>query len=64
MSAPTKQQTESSVTQTLTEVRIDLDSNQFASLTSLEGKEEYQLDLDESSGPIDLLILSGKRLFQ
>ncbi|CAN7037669.1 unnamed protein product, partial [Brassica rapa subsp. trilocularis] len=56
-SAPTKQHIESSITQTSTEVskesirmqEIDLGSNQFASLTSLEGEEEYQLDLDESS---------------
>ncbi|KAL0685700.1 hypothetical protein Bca4012_052548 [Brassica carinata] len=61
-SAPIKQHTESSVTQTSAEVskessrmqEIDLGSNQFASLTSLEGEEEYQLELDESSGPIDL----------
>ncbi|CAN7009786.1 unnamed protein product [Brassica rapa subsp. trilocularis] len=61
-SAPTKQHIESSITQTSTEVskesirvqEIDLGSNQFASLTSLEGEEEYQLDLDESSGPIDI----------
>ncbi|KAJ0229505.1 hypothetical protein HA466_0315340 [Hirschfeldia incana] len=67
-SAPIKQHTESSVTQTSTEVskessrkqEIDLGSNQFASLTSLEGEEEYQLDLDESSGPIDLFTPSGK----
>ncbi|CAN6936860.1 unnamed protein product [Brassica oleracea] len=71
-SAPTKQQTETSVTQTSTEVckessriqEIDLGSNQFASLTSLEGEEEFQLDLDESSGPIDLLTPSGKRLLR
>lgn len=43
---------------------IDLGSNQFAFLTSLEGEEEYQLELDESSGPIDLLTLSGKRLLR
>ncbi|KAL0727858.1 hypothetical protein Bca4012_023951 [Brassica carinata] len=62
-SAPTKQQTETSVTQTSTRVckkssriqEVDLGSNQFASLTSLEGEEEFQLDLDESSGSIDLL---------
>ncbi|KAG2283859.1 hypothetical protein Bca52824_055079 [Brassica carinata] len=54
-SAPIKQHTESSVTQTSAEVskessrmqEIDLGSNQFASLTSLEGEEEYQLELDE-----------------
>ncbi|WZZ31951.1 hypothetical protein YC2023_015352 [Brassica napus] len=71
-SAPIKQHTESSVTQTSAEVskessrmqEIDLGSNQFAFLTSLEGEEEYQLELDESSGPIDLLTPSGKRLFR
>ncbi|CAN6806422.1 unnamed protein product [Brassica oleracea] len=68
--ASTKQHIESSITQTSTEIskessrmqEIDLGSNQFASLTFLEGKEEYQLDLDESSGPIDILTPSGKRL--
>ncbi|KAG2280587.1 hypothetical protein Bca52824_051807 [Brassica carinata] len=72
VSAPIKQHTESSVTQTSAEVskessrmqEIDLGSNQFAFLTSLEGEEEYQLELDESSGPIDLLTPSGKRLFR
>ncbi|RID72033.1 hypothetical protein BRARA_C03941 [Brassica rapa] len=71
-SAPTKQQTETSVTQTSTKVckessriqEIDLGSNQFASLTSLEGEEEFQLDLDEGSGPMDLLTPSGKRLLR
>ncbi|WZZ16489.1 hypothetical protein YC2023_109578 [Brassica napus] len=71
-SAPTKQHIESSITQTSTEVskesirmqEIDLGSNQFASLTSLEGEEEYQLDLDESSGPIDILTPLGKRLLR
>ncbi|KAJ4906530.1 CCHC-type domain-containing protein [Raphanus sativus] len=71
-SAPTKQQTETSVTQTSTGVckessriqEVDLGSNQFASLTSLEGEEEFQLDLDESSDPIDLLTPSGKRLLR
>ena len=70
--ASTKQHIESSITQTSTEIskessrmqEIDLGSNQFASLTFLEGKEEYQLDLDESSGPIDILTPSGKRLFR
>ncbi|CAF1721653.1 BnaC09g12450D [Brassica napus] len=67
-----KQHTESSVTQTSAEVskestrrhEIDLGSNQFASLTSLEGEEEYQLELDEISGPIDLLTPSGKILLR
>ncbi|KAG2288827.1 hypothetical protein Bca52824_048431 [Brassica carinata] len=71
-SAPIKQHTESSVTQTSAEVskessrmqEIDLGSNQFTFLTSLEGEEQYQLELDESSGPIDLLTLSGKRLLR
>ncbi|WZZ86181.1 hypothetical protein YC2023_114760 [Brassica napus] len=71
-SAPIKQHTESSVHQTSAEVskessrmqEIDLGSNQFASSTSLEGEEEYQLELDESSGPIDLLTPSGKRLLR
>ncbi|KAF2601031.1 hypothetical protein F2Q68_00008130 [Brassica cretica] len=71
-SAPIKQHTESSATQTSAEVskessrmqEIDLGSNQFASLTFLEGEEEYQLELDESSGPIDLLTPSGKRLLR
>ncbi|CAF2256770.1 unnamed protein product [Brassica napus] len=71
-SAPTKQQTETSVTQTSTKVckessriqEIDLGSNQFASLTSLEGEEEFQLDLDEGSGSMDLLTPSGKRLLR
>uniref|UniRef100_A0A0D3E4D0 Uncharacterized protein n=1 Tax=Brassica oleracea var. oleracea TaxID=109376 RepID=A0A0D3E4D0_BRAOL len=71
-SAPIKQHTESSVHQTSAEVskessrmqEIDLGSNQFASSTSLEGEEEYQFELDESSGPIDLLTPSGKRLLR
>ncbi|KAF2570194.1 hypothetical protein F2Q70_00001474 [Brassica cretica] len=71
-SAPIKQHTESSVTQTSAEVikestrrqEIDLGSNQFAFLTSLEREEEYQLELDESSGQIDLLTPSGKRLLR
>ncbi|CAN7026597.1 unnamed protein product [Brassica oleracea var. botrytis] len=71
-SAPIKQHTESSVTQTSAEVikestrrqEIDLGSNQFAFLTSVEGEEEYQLELDESSGQIDLLTASGKRLLR
>ena len=54
-SAPIKQHTESSVTQTSAEVskessrmqEIDLGSNQFTFLTSLEGEEQYQLELDE-----------------
>ncbi|WZZ41538.1 hypothetical protein YC2023_037797 [Brassica napus] len=71
-SALIKQHTESLVIQTSAEVckessrmqKIDLGSNQFASLTSLEGEKEYQLELDESSGPIELLTLSEKRLLR
>ncbi|CDY15752.1 BnaC04g15720D [Brassica napus] len=34
------------------------------STRDIEGEEQYQLELDESSGPIDLLTLSGKRLLR
>ncbi|KAG2300266.1 hypothetical protein Bca52824_036738 [Brassica carinata] len=39
-------------------------SNQFASLASLEGEEDGQLDMDDCTDSIDLMTPSGKRILR
>ncbi|KAL0887678.1 hypothetical protein Bca101_011661 [Brassica carinata] len=45
-------------------IAVYLVSNQFASLASLEGEEDGQLDMDDCTDSIDLMTPSGKRILR